>query len=191
MPLTRDVTKIMVGEGALFHAPADSPQPADSVAIFAGWNAPWVHPGLSEEGVAVSWARDPVYHRVEEQSSPVFVTVNESTLSFAVGLAEMVLANLHTAMGGGNLAVTAAATGQIGKTVFTPSDVLTPVAIGFEARNPFGFFRRFYVPRAVAQGAIEMAHRRSDSKTLLAAEFQSIADVSTIKITDQTAVATA
>ena len=191
MPLTRDVSKVLVGEGALYVAPENTTKPADTVALFAGWSAPWVHPGLTNEGVNVSFERDLTFHRVEEQSTPVFVSVGESSLSFATALVEDVLDNLKTAMGGGTLVTTAAASGQIGKKEFSPSDVLDIVAVGFEALNPFGFFRRMYVPRAVSVETVEMGFRRSEEKRMFGASFQSMAAMADIDIWDKTANALA
>lgn len=187
MPLTRDVKKVVVGTGALFTSPGDTAMVADTVGLFEGWTAPWVHPGVSEEGVNFEFERDLEFHRVEEQSSPVMVTVNESTLSFTSQFAETTLENLKTAMGGGVLQVTAAGAGTIGKTRYTPSDELDVLAVGFEAKNHFGFYRRMYLPRSVAVGTVEMEHRRSESKRMFEAQFQSISDMASIQIVDKTA----
>lgn len=189
MPLTRDVSKVMVGDGALFTAPENTAEEPDSTALFAGWTSPWVHPGLTNEGVNFAFERDLNFHRVEEQSVPVFVTVNSSTMNFATALAEDVLENLKTAMGGGTITTQAAGTGVIGKKTYVPSDALDKLAVGLEAKNTFGFFRRIYVPRAVSTGNVEMAHRRSESKRMFGATFQSMSDMSAIKITDKTAAA--
>jgi len=177
----------MVGDGALFVGPEGQAVVADSVGLFAGWDAPWVHPGLTNEGVNASFERDLTFHRVEEQSAPALVTVNESTFSLATALVEDVLDNLKTAMGGGALSKVAAATGVIGKTSFNPSDQLDVVAVGFEAKNTFGFFRRMHLPRAVATGSVEMAHRRSESKRMFGASFQSISAMPDISVVDKTA----
>jgi hypothetical protein len=190
MPLTRDVKKVAVGEGALFTAPGDTDPVEDSVGLFVGWDAPWVHPGLTNEGVNASIERDLNFHRVEEQSSPTNVSVNTSTLSFATALAEDVLDNLKLAIGGGVLAKVAAAAGQIGKTTFRPSDEVEVIAVGFEAKNTFGFFRRIYLPRAVSVGSVEMAYRRSESKRVFGTQLQSISDLQDVLFVDKTANAT-
>lgn len=187
MPLTRDVRKVTVGDGALFTAPEATPRVADTVPLFDGWPTPWVHPGLTNEGVNTSFERDVTFHRVEEQSAPVFVTVNSSTLSLATALAETVLENLKVAMGGGTLTTIAPATGQAGTTEFKPSDNLDVVAVGFEAKNTFGFFRRIYLPRAVATGSVEMSHRRSESMRMFALALQSMSAMADISIKDKTA----
>lgn len=187
MPLTRDVTKVMVGEGALFTAPEDTAREPDSTALFAGWTSPWVHPGLTNEGVNFAFERDLTFHRVEEQSSPVDVTVNSSTMSLATALAEETLENLKSAMGGGAIVTQAAAVGVIGKKTLTPSDTLDKIAVGLEAKNAFGFFRRIYVPRAVSTSNIEIANRRSEAKRMFGATFQSISDMADISVTDKTA----
>jgi hypothetical protein len=184
--LTRDVRKVVVGTGALFVATGDTPLVDDDTPLFEGWEAPWVHPGFSEEGVNFSFERDLNFHRVEEQSAPVAVTVNESTLSFATALAETTLENYKLAAGGGKLTTTAPAAGQIGKDEYEFSDDLDVSAVGFEARNAFGFFRRIYVPRAVATGTVEVNNRRSESKKLFATNFQSISDMSQIRMIDKT-----
>ena len=181
----------MVGEGALFVAPENTAAPADTIALFDGWAGLWVHPGLTEEGVNFSMERDLNFHRVEEQSAPVFVTINTSTLSFATALSESTLDNLKIALGSGTLTTVAAGSGIIGKKTFVPGDTPEIVAVGFEAKNTYGFFRRIRVPRAVATGTVEMAHRRSESKRQFGATFQSMSAMGDISIVDKTAAALA
>lgn len=189
IPLTRDTSKVMVGEGALYTAPENTTEEPDATALFAGYADPWVHPGLTNEGVTSNFERDLNFHRVEEQSAPVFVTVNESTMSLATALAEDTLENLLLAMGGGSIEEVAAGAGTPGTSTYTPSDDLDIIAVGFEAKNTFGFFRRMYIPRAVSVGNVELPFRRSESKRMFGATFQSMSDMSAIKIKDKTAAA--
>ena len=187
MPLTRDTRRVMVGDGALFVGPEDEATVADSVGLFEGWPDPYIHPGLTNEGVNTSMERDLTFHRVEEQSSPVRVTVNESTLSVATAFAEDTLENYRLAIGGGLLEKIAAAAGRIGKTSFTPSDDIDTVSVGFEAKNSFGFFRRLHLPRCVSTASVEQSNRRSEAKRVYNASFQSISALSEISIVDKTA----
>ena len=177
------------GRGALFTAPEQTPEVDDAIPLFEGWADPWVHPGLTNEGVTFNFERDLNFHRVEEQSSPVFVTVNESTMNFASALAEDTLENLLLSMGGGTIEETAAGTGQPGMSTFTPSDDLDIIAVGFEALNAFGFYRRAYLPRAVSVENVELPYRRSEDKRMFGATFQSMSDMAAIRIKDKTAAA--
>ena len=191
MPLTRDVRRVMVGDGALFVGPEDEAPVEDTVGLFEGWPDPYIHPGLTNEGVNSSFERDLTFHRVEEQSAPVRVTVNESTLSLATAFAEDTLENYKLAVGGGLLAKIAAAVGQIGKTTYRPSDDIETVSIGFESKNSFGHWRRMHLPRCVATASVEQSNRRSESKRLYNGTFQSISAMEDISIVDKTANALA
>jgi hypothetical protein len=191
MAPTRDVTNVLVGISWLYLAPGDTAMVADSVAYGGTWTAPWTYVGATEEGVSQSFERDINFHRIEEQSSPVAVTVNESTISISTNLAEHTLENMKTSFGGGEIVTTAAGTGQIGKKTLTLSDELDFLAVGLEGKNPEGFFRRLYIPRVVSVASVETAHRRSETKKLLPVTLQAVCDISEIEIVDMTAVASA
>lgn len=185
----KDVTRVLVGLAYLYIAPKNTAREPDSTAAGTEWGTPWDYVGSTEEGVNQSWERDVNMHRVEEQSSPVRITVNTSTLSISTSLAEHTLENMKTAFGGGTITKTAAATGQPGKSVLVLSDTLDELAVGLEGVNPEGFFRRLYIPRVVSTATVETANRRSEAKKLLPVTLQAVCDISEIRVDDKTAAA--
>lgn len=191
MAPTRTITNVLVGPATLYLGPEAEAMPADSVMLGGDWGANWMHPGYTDEGLTFNFERDTEMHRVEEQSSPAVVTVNESELMIAVAFAEDTLENMKFAYGGGTITETAAGSGQIGKKTLRLSDQLEVLALGFEGKNPQGFYRRVYIPRVVSVGSVETPYRRSDSKRMYPAEFQAICAIEDIQIVDMTAEATA
>jgi len=181
MPPVRDIRKVMIGTVALYLAPADTPPPEDTVVLNGDWGALWKHPGFTEEGVQFTFDRSTEDHYVEEQSNPALVTVSESSFQIEVGFVEDTLENMQYAFGGGTIMKTAAATGQIGKSVLTLSDELDYMALGLEGRNPEGFWRRLYIPRVVSTGSVETAFRRNDSKRIYPATFNAVTAMSEIQ----------
>lgn len=187
----KDVTAVLVGVSWLYIAPGNTALVGDEVAYGAEWEDPWRYGGATEEGVSQSFERDVNYHRIEEQTSPVRVTINESTISISTSFAEHTLENMKTAMGGGRITKTAAGSGQPGKSILTFQDDLEEFAVGLEGKNPEGFWRRFYIPRVVSVATVETAHRRSESKKLLPATFNAICAIEEIGVHDMTAEALA
>lgn len=189
MAPTKDVTKVLVGIAYLYLGPKNTALPAETVEYEGDWGADWTYVGSTEEGVSQSFERDTNMHRVEEQSSPVRVTINTSTISVSTSLAEHTLENMKTAFGGGAITKQAAGTGTIGKSTLTLSDTLEELAVGLEGKSPEGFFRRLYIPRVVSTATVETAHRRSEGKKLLPVTLQAICDIAEIKVVDKTAAA--
>jgi hypothetical protein len=170
----RDIKKVMIGTVALYLAPADTAPPADTVPLNGDWGSVWKHPGFTEEGVNFTFDRDVEDHYVEEQSNPALKTVSESDFQIEVGFVQDVLDNMLYAFGGGQITKVAAATGVVGTTTLKLSDNLNFMALGFEGKNPEGFWRRLYIPRVVATGSVETEFRRNEQKRVYPAEFHAV-----------------
>lgn len=191
-PLQRDKRNILVGEVALFYAPVDTPQPADTVPLFEGWGADWVHPGYTEEGVTNNFERETQAHNVEEDPLPAFYATTTATFTIGTSFAENTLENMRVAHGGGVINVqTNATTNAVEKRTLVLSAELEELAVGFEGRAPSGQMRRIIIPRVVSVGSVETANRRAESKRLLPVEFQSLCQLNEIYIADTPIPATA
>jgi hypothetical protein len=186
-PPVRTVTNILVGIGTLFLAPENTAPPADTLPAGDAWLTPWVHPGFTEDGVDFDSTRKEVLHRVDEMSSPAFLTINETETKIVTSLAESTLENFKYAFGGGVLTTQAAASAVIGKKTLVLSETVDLLALGLEGVNPQGFFRRIYIPRIASVGKIKQEYNRSKKKQLLQVEFQAICPINQITITDKTA----
>lgn len=186
-----NVENVLVGVAYLYFAPGNTAYVEDAVGFGEVDTVdPWAYIGATEEGVTQGSERELNRHMIEEQSSPAFITVASTTVSVSTSLAEYTLQNMKLSYGGGTITQTAAATGTPGKARLNLSDELEELAIILEGKNPEGFYRRYYIPRALSVASVETAHRRSESKKLLPVTFESISDISDVFIDDMTAAAT-
>jgi hypothetical protein len=184
-------TNVLVGNATLYTAPANTAAPADTLADGAAWLTPWVHVGGTEEGVSFAVGVDTNDIRIEEQSTPVLVTVNQRNVRIMAALSEDTIENMKLAYGGGTIATQAAAAGVIGKKTLTLSESLDSLAAGFEGKSPQGFFRRVYIPRIISVADVTTVYRRAAGNRSYAVEFRAICPIEQITITDKTAAATA
>ena len=190
-PPVKSVGNVLVGISNMYLGPANQAGPAETLAFNEAWLAPWVHPGYSDKGLTLMFDRKEKRHQVEEVGNPVVITVESSTLKIQFGFAEATLQNLKYAMGGGAIATVAAGTGIAGKNTLTLSEDLEVLALGFEGKNPMGFWRRVVIPRVVSTGKLKTEFDRSKNKQVYTAEFESICPMAEISITEKTANATA
>jgi hypothetical protein len=191
---TYDRTKVMAGLAAMYLAPysAATPAvlPADTVALGGGWPTTpqlWVPIGASEEGVTMAFRRNTQDIMVEEQITPVSVETTDADLRFEVSLSEDVLENLRIAFGGGTVTTVAAATGVIGKKTLVLSTDLDHLALGFECKNPEGFFRRMLVPDVVSIADISTPFRRAANARRYRAAFRALVAPENVTIINKTA----
>ncbi len=186
----KSILNVLVGYANLYIAPEGTEAPEDTVPFNEDWGAPWYHPGYTDKGVTLGFDRKEKRHMVEEISSPAVITVETSTLKISVGLAESTIENIKYAMGGGTITTTAAGVGTIGKKSLVLSDDLQVVTLGFEGKNPQGFFRRVIIPRVVATGKLKTEFDRSKNKQVFNAEFESVCPIEEVVIYEKTANAT-
>ena len=186
-----DVTKVIAGVATLYTAPVGTAMPADTVAEGVAWASTWVHHGATEEGISFINGTDTNDIFVEEQSPPARILVSRRNVRVTFALAEDVVASMKLSYGGGVSTPVVAGTGQPGKTTLTLSDTLDEVAVGFEAINAFGFWRRVHIPRAVSVADVTTTYRRATNNRSYAVELRAICASSDIKIVDKTAAATA
>ncbi len=186
-PPVRSATNVLVGFANMYLAPKDTAAPADTLAFGEAWQAPWYHPGYSEKGLTLNLDRKEKRHMVEEISFPVVISVESSTLKIGFDMAEATLENLRYAAGGGTITTQNAAVGIIGKKTLKLSEELEVIALGFEGKNPQGFFRRIIIPRVVATGKLKTEYDRSKNKQMYAAEFEAVCSIEEVQIFDKTA----
>ena len=188
---TKTVANVLVGITNLYISPVGTTGPGDTLAFNEVWSAPWVHPGYSDKGLTLMFDRKEKRHQVEEISNPVLITTESSSMKVQFGFAEATLENLAYAIGGGTISTQApAASGVIGKKTLKLSEDLQVVQIGFEGKNPQGFFRRVIIPRVVSTGKLKTEFDRSKNKQVFNVEFESICSIEDILIYDKTANAT-
>lgn len=181
---------VLVGVGALYTAPANTPPPADSVPLNGAWGTPWVPVGATEEGVSLQVQRETQDIRVEEQSTPVAVVANTSDVRVLTALSEDTIESMKLAYGGGTIVTTAATTTQPPKKTLTLSDTLDQLAVGLEGVDVEGFPRRIYVPLAVSVAEVTTAYRRAANNRSYAVSLRALCPLPSIVIADITGVHT-
>lgn len=183
----KDVANVLVGIANMWISPPGTAAPADTLAFNEAWLSPWYHPGYSDKGLTLMFDRKEKRHQVEEVSNPVIITTESSAMKVQFGFAEATLENLLYAIGGGTITTQAAGTGIIGKKTLKLSEGLQVVQLGFEGKNPQGFFRRVVIPRVVSTGKLKTEFDRSKNKQVYNVEFESICSIEDIIIVDKTA----
>lgn len=191
---------VIVGQAYVFTAPVGTAAPADDVpanqgvnGVFTDWTAPagWVANGATQEGVTFGVVQNANDINIEEQSIPAQVTVNTMDISVTTVLSEDTLATFKLVTGGlSSIAVTAPGVSQIGKSVLTLAEGLQAVALGFDAPNEFGFYKRVYIPKVLSVANVQAVYRRAADARRYAVTFRAICPVNTITITSKTAVHT-
>jgi hypothetical protein len=185
-----DRTKVIVGQAQLYTGPysATSPLalPAESVALGGAWPVGWVASGATEEGVTLAVGRETEDIMIEEQMTPVDVTTTSMNIRVETVLSEDTLETWKLAYGGGTIVTTAAGPAQIAKKELTIASDLTRLALGFEAKNEFGFFRRVLIPIVVSIADVEWQARRAVNARRLATSFRCLAAPEEIEIVDKT-----
>lgn len=190
---TVDVTQITSGQTRLFVAaynPTTPPAlPVDTVALNGTWPVAWTPIGATLEGVSQNFSRTTNPVTIEESPLPVDMQAATATLSFVTTLMQDSLETIKLNFGGGTITTQAAATGVIGKKTLVLNDDFDYLVLGGEAKNYFGFWRRFLVPKIVAVSSANVAFRRAAGARGYATSFDSLCKLSDITIIEQTAAA--
>lgn len=184
-----DTTKVILGYATGYTAPANTAAPLDTLAAGATWLTPWVFWGGTEEGLTLTVGTNTSEISIEEQSIPVLTVVNAKTVTVAVSLSEDTLESMKLAYGGGTITTTAAASAQVGKKTLALSDSLDPLAVGFEAINSQGFWRRVYIPSVLSTGTVGTPYRRAANNRAYPVELHATCRPDQIVIKDMTAAA--
>jgi len=189
-PPTRLVTNVLVGYSNMYIAPVGTAKPADTVAYNTDWATAlpaWYFPGYTEKGLTLNFDRKEKRHMVEEISNPAQISTESSAFKVQFGLAESTLENMKYAFGSGTVTTQAAASSIIGKKTLVLSDDLEVFTLGFEAKNPQGFFRRVIIPRVVSVGKIKSEFDRAKNYQVWNCEFEAICPIDSIEIYEKTA----
>lgn len=188
---TPTLTNVLVGYAKMWTGPKDTVRPPDTLAEGADWASPWTYIGGTEEGVALLSSSEQTEIRIEEQDTAVRLVPNQRNTRVRAVLSEATLENLKLALGGGAITTVAAASGQPGMKVYTFSDALDELAVGFEGVNPLGFFRRLYIPSVISVADLETRWRRAANNQSFPFEARAVCSSSQIAIRDKTAAALA
>jgi hypothetical protein len=188
--------RIMAGQVQVRLAPYNETTPAtlpaDTVELGGTWPTtpqPWTVIGATQEGVSLVFRRSTQNLTIEEQMTPVSVETTEVDVRVEAVLAEDTFETMKVAFGGGTISTQAAASGTIGKKTLVLASDLDHLALAFEGRNTFGFFRRMLVPDVVSVADIEQVNRRAASLRLYKVSFMSLVALEDMTFIEKTAAA--
>lgn len=193
VPPAYDVTNVLFGIGYLLTAPSGTPLPADiDLGDSSKWltmtPTPWTYHGSTDQGVQNQFNPNMNDINIEEQVTPAASLVNTATFQITTAMAEETIDNINFAYGaGGTKVVTAAATGQPGKTVLNLSSNFKTLAAAILGKNKLGFPRVFYVPLVNSAGQVQTNFRRAADKRMYPVTLNALCDLSQIQIIDITA----
>ena len=184
---------VVYGFGLLFTAAVGTALPSDqNLGVGTAWTGlGWAYVGATESGVSVTFNPQTQNLTVEEQPTPVAVTVSTADLQVTTSLSEDTLANVNLAWGnGGTIAVTPAGAGQPGKSVLTLSTNFATMACAVVGKNQLGFARVLSIPQVISAGQVQTAYRRAAQQKLYPLTLNAICAFNQITWTDLTAIAT-
>jgi hypothetical protein len=133
-----DVTNIIVSPAWLWYAPEDEPEPDDTtVDVGDDWGGNWEWAGLTTAPLAQAMNTTTFEVDVQQFTTPVAQSITEERMTLTTTLAEITPA-LLALLDGGNTTVTAAGSGQRGKTEHRAGGRTTRTAykVGFETIAP-------------------------------------------------------
>jgi len=197
-PPAYNTLNVLYGTGILFTAPNPSPGvgatvPSDAnLGVGTSWlGLGWSYVGATEAGLTLTFNPTTQNINIEEQPTPVGVSVSTAELQVTTNLSEDTLNNINLTWGnGGSIATTAAGAGQPGKSVLTLSTNFATLTMAVVGKNQLGFARVLYVPVVVSAGQVQTAYRRAAQQRLYPLTLSAICQFSSITWTDLTAVAT-
>lgn len=185
--------KVLTGLAAVYlqpYVPATPPAlPADTVALGTAWTTPWTPVGASASGASFDYERSTDTIEVEEQMTPVDYRTKSLKFTVSIELAEDDLQTMLWAYGGGTIDTVAASTGIAGTSQLTIADEMTTFAVGMEAENDKGFWRRVLVPQVKSVANIKTQYRRSNSPRTYSISLESIVAPSAVTIKNMDAAA--
>lgn len=194
--MAQSVSDVLIGTGDLYVAAKGTAFPTNPSTTPA---SDWVHVGYSEDGWTFEIDRTFEDIMVAEEIDPIDIYKTAQTINLNGEMAQATLENLKYAMSGGT--ITEDAQNNL-KTFVPPTTAgFTEWSLMLRVQAPGGgggasddYVREIQVPRAVAIGAISMAHQKAPAKTLVSAAFRLLVPESTsangtdiFKIVDETA----
>lgn len=190
MAVLYDVNNVVVGPAALWLAPwdADTPPtpPADTVDVFTAFVPPWLGGGATDEGYKITFDANTQDINIEEQSTPVFRSVETKTVTIEASLKEDTVQSMQWSYGA-NVTTTAPGAAQPGKSVLTLTDDLQIWSVVLETKNAHGMARRYFIPKMVSAGSVETSFRRAADAHMYPLSLGSICATGDITITEITA----
>lgn len=178
---------VVVGQAAVFFGTAQTPLPdlADWNATdpfdLTFWAAPFVPCGATDQGWQFGADKSTQTITIEEQSTPVAVTLTSQSVSFSGALSEDVSATLALALNA-NVDATVASASSPGFDLLTLSDEPIRYSAAMVMQNAEGFGRIIYAPEWTQLGNASVSFRRAADKRMYPVQFETVCKTSDIKV---------
>lgn len=184
-----DANNVVVGQAAVFFAPANTAMPA--VTSFntadpfdpAFWPDPdWTPCGATDQGWAFGANKSTQTINIEEQSTPVATTVTSQSVSLTGALSEDVTPTLALALNATAVSTAAVVGTSPGYDTLTLTDTPILYAVGMVTTNAEGFGRIIYAPTWTQLSNVSVAFRRAADKRNYPVGFETVCRTQDIKI---------
>lgn len=147
----------------------------------AATNPLWVPCGATDQGWQFGAAKSTQTINIEEQSTPVAMTVTSQQVTLAAALSEDITRTLNLALNAQS-AATAPATGVAGYDAVTLTDNVLSYAVACVMANPEGFGRIIYAPQWTQLNNAAVNLRRASDKRTYGVQFQTVCATNLIQI---------
>ena len=173
--MAKSISEVMLGTGVLYVGDEATAFPADPSTSPSG--SDWSDIGYSENGWTLDYDKTFEDVMVAEEIDPIFAIKTAQEVRISGELAQVSLANLKEAMGGGTITT---GTPAVGFSELKPpsSDSFLEKSLLLRIDAPDSTLggtlkkRDVLVPRAVNVGAFSMTHAKAPQKVLVAVEYK-------------------
>lgn len=187
-----NAANVIVGQAAVYFAPANTALP-----VLSTWNiadpfdatfltSPWVHCGATDQGWTVTPTKNKQEINIEEQSTPVAVTLTSQMLTISGALSEDISPILGMALNADVVATSPTSTVP-GYDTLTLNDIPKLYAVALVTTNPQGYGRIIYAPSWTQLDGAAVAFRRAAAKRTYAVAFETVCQTNLIKVINFTA----
>lgn len=146
----------------------------------------WVPCGATDQGWQFSASKSTQTIGIEEQSTPVGVTLTSQSISLAGSLSEDITKTLALALNA-TAASVASGAGTPGYDQLTLTDTPIEYAVAAVTTNAHGFGRLIYAPTWTQLNNVQTSFRRAADKRMYAVQFDTVCRTKDIAVYDFTA----
>ena len=173
--MAKSISEVMLGTGELYIAAEATAFPTDPTTTPS--SSDWTDIGYSESGWTLDYDKTFEDVMVAEEIDPVFTIKTAQEIRISGELAQVSLANLKEAMGGGTITTGSPSTGfselkPPATDAFLEKSLLLRVDAPDSTLGGTLKKRDILVPRAVNVGAFSMTHAKAPQKVLVSVEYK-------------------
>lgn len=173
--MAKSISEVMLGTGVLYIGDETTAFPTDPTTTPS--SSDWTDIGYSESGWTLDYDKTFEDVMVAEEIDPIFTIKTAQEVRISGELAQVSLANLKEAMGGGTITTSTPSSGFSElKPPATDSFLEKSLLLRVDAPDSTlgGTLKKrdILVPRAVNVGAFSMSHAKAPQKVLVAVEYK-------------------